>query len=116
MSRSLEPNETRADHNRAAHASHGVNNSAAVRKRAQRMDMWLIGARNRQAHRLRTRRQQQTVKGNIVTACEDDVTRLGIDRGDLDIEPQIDVGFGVKTVRAQRQPILLRTAGEIILR
>ena len=40
---------------------------------------------------------------------------LGIDRGDLGAKPQIDFAFAIKIVRPQRQPILRRAAGEIIL-
>jgi hypothetical protein len=114
--RGLKPDKARADHNCAARACHRVNDRPAIAERTQRTDMRLIGARNRQPHRLSAGRQQKTVIGNAATAGDNDVARLGIDRGDLRLEPQVDAGFGIKAVRAQRQPILRRAAGEVILR
>jgi hypothetical protein len=45
-----------------------------------------------------------------------DMARFGIDRGDAAFKPKLDAGLGVLTVRTQRQPILRRAAGQIILR
>jgi hypothetical protein len=82
---------------------------------AQRMDMRLVSARDRQPHRLRTRRQQQAVERNIATACDSDVACLGIDRDDLCIEPQIDTGFSVEVAWTQRKPIFWFAASEMVL-
>src|ERR1700687_1768025 len=78
--------------------------------------MRLISSQDRQAHRFRARRQQQTVIGNGATAGDDDIARFGIDRGDIAFEPKVDAGLRVKAVRTQRQPILRRATGKIILR
>ena len=59
--RGLEADKAGADHDRAARAVHGLDDRPAIRKRAQHMDMRLVGARDRQPHRLCTCRQQQTV-------------------------------------------------------
>ena len=79
------------------------------------MDMRLIGAGNRQPHRLGAGRQQQPIVWDRSAAREDNVARLNVDRVDIGLEPQVDISFRVKFVRAQRQPILGRAAGEIIL-
>ena len=89
--RGLEPDETRADHDDAARAFHRVDDGAAIAERAQRMDMRLIGARDRQPHRLGAGRQQQAVVGDRSAAGEDDVARLGVDRDDIGLEPQVDI-------------------------
>ncbi len=46
---------------------------------------------------------------------ERDLARLGIDRGDVAVQPEVDAGLGIETVRTQRHPVLRRAAGEIIL-
>ena len=78
--RDLEPDEAGTDHDRAARAVRRLDDRPAIGERAQRVDVRLVGARDRQPHRLGAGRQQQTVVGNIAAACEDDVARLGIDR------------------------------------
>ncbi len=72
--RGLEPDEARADHDRAARAVGRGDDRAAVGQRAQHMDMRLVGARDRQAHRLRAGRQQQAVVGNGFAAGENHVS------------------------------------------
>ena len=61
--RDLEPDEARADHDGAARAARAGDDGAAVGERAQGMDMRLVGARDRQPHRLGAGRQQQPVVG-----------------------------------------------------
>ena len=68
-----------------------VDDGAAIGERAQRMDMRLIGAGNRQPHRLGAGRQQQPVVGDRSAAGEDDIARLGVDRDDIGLEPQVDM-------------------------
>ena len=53
-----QPNRTGTDHDHAARASRQVDDRPGIRKRTQRMDIRLVGARDWQAHRLGTRRQQ----------------------------------------------------------
>ena len=115
--RGLQPDKARADHDRAARAFGRVDDGAAIGERAQHVDMRLVGARDRQPHRLGAGRQQQPVVGNGVAAGDDDVARASASiAGDLGVEPQVDAGFGVEVVRPQRQPVLRRAAGEIVLR
>ena len=76
--------------------------------------MRLVGTRDRQAYRLGTRRQQQAVVGNGLPTSNNDIARLGVYRGDVGVEPQLDPGFGVKTVGTQREPVLRRAAGKIV--
>ena len=113
--RGLEPDKAGADHDHAARAARGGNDRPAIRQRAQGMDMWLIGARDWQPHRLRTGRQQQTVVGNGAATGDGDFASFAIDRGDVALEPKLDAGIRVKAVRTQRQPILWRATGKIIL-
>jgi hypothetical protein len=114
--RYLKPDETRTDHDDPPRTFHRVDDGAAIAERAQRMDMRLVGAWHRQAYRLRAGRQQEPVIGHNAAAGEHDVARLGIDRDDIALEPQVDMSFRVKTVRPQRQPIFRRAAGEVIFR
>ena len=89
-----------------------------ARQSASERNTWTWGwsdARDRQAHRLRPGRQQQTVVGNSFATGENHVSGLGIDRCDLGAEPQIDTRVGVEILGAQRQPVLGRAAGEIVL-
>ena len=77
--------------------------------------MRLVGAWYRQPYRLGAGRQQQPVVGNGLASGENDLASPGIDRYDLGLEPQIDRGLRVKIGRPQREPILRRAAGEIVL-
>ena len=113
--RGLETDKARADHDRAARTVHRGDNRPAIRQRTQRMDMRLVGSRNRQPHRLGPRRQQKTVIGNRDTVGDDDIARFGVDRGDIAVKPEFDAGIPVKAVRPQRQPVFRRAAGEIVL-
>jgi hypothetical protein len=112
--RGFEPDETRTNHDDAARAFRPLDDGAAIDERAQRMDVRLVGAGNRQPHRLGAGRQQQAVEGDSSAAGDGDVARPGVDREDIGLEPQVDMSFRVKTVRPQRQPILGCTAGEIV--
>ena len=80
------------------------------------MDILLVSTRDRQPNRLCTRRQQQTVIRNGTASGDDDISGFAIDGGNIAVEPKVDAGLRVKVLRAQRQPILRRAAGEIILR
>ena len=68
--RGLEPDKARADHDRAPRAIGRGNDGAAIGERAQHVDMRLVRARYRQAHRLRAGRQQQAVVGDGLAAGE----------------------------------------------
>src|ERR1700730_15782293 len=114
--RRLKPDKAGTDHNRTACTICGFNDRPAIRKRAQDMNVRLVSARDRQPNRLGTRRQQQAVIGNGAATGDDDFARLDIDRSDIAFKLEVDAGLGVKTVRTQRQPVLRRAAGKIILR
>ena len=113
--RDLEPDEARADHDRAARRLGALDDRPAIGERAQRVDMRLVGARDRQADRLGAGREQQPVVGDRAPVGEHDLARTRIDAGDVRLEPQIDAVLGIEAVRAQRHPILRRAAGEIVL-
>ena len=112
--RGLQPDKARADHDRAARAVGQGNDRAGIGQRAQHVNMRLVRARYRQPHRLRAGRQQQAVVGDGLAAGRDDMARVGVDRRDLGVEPQVDLRLGVEIIRPQRQPILRRAAGEIV--
>ena len=56
-----------------------VDDCAAIGQRAQHVNMRLVGARDRQAHRLRTGRQQQAIIGDGLAAGRDDVACVDVD-------------------------------------
>src|ERR1700691_1935107 len=113
--RHLKSNKTCTDHEHAARLSRRVNDGAAIGERTQRMNMWLVGARNRQAYRLRAGGQQKPIVGHVATPGGDDMARFDINADDLAIEAQVNAGFAVVTVRTQRHPVLGGTSGKIVL-
>ena len=52
----------------------------------------------------------------MFAAGDHDLARLRVDADDFGVEAQFDAVLGVELVRPQRQPILRRAAGEIVLR
>jgi hypothetical protein len=112
----FEGDETGADHDGAAGALRQFDDGTAIAQRAQHMDVGLIGSRDRQPHRLGAGRQQQAIIGNAGAVGDQHLARLGIDGGHFGIQTQVDFGLRIKAVRTQRQPILRRAAGEIVLR
>jgi hypothetical protein len=66
------------------------------------VDVLLVGAWDRQPHRLSTRRQQQAVVGNGAATCKYDIARFRIDRDNLGVKAHIDAGIDIEIVRAQR--------------
>ena len=114
--RGLQPDEACADDDRAARILGAFDDGAAIGERAQRMDMRLVGARDRQPHRLGAGRQQQPVVGRLLppaTMTSRVFTSMPTTSA---FEAQLDAVFGIESVRPQRQPVLRRAAGEIILR
>ena len=90
--RDFEPDEARADDDRAARASSRRDDGAAVGERAQRVDMRQVGAGDRQAHRLGAGREQQPVVRRRVsppasTTCARRASMPATSR----LETQIDV-------------------------
>jgi hypothetical protein len=78
--------------------------------------MRLVGSRNTQPHRLGAGRQQQPVVTQAFAPRDNDFASLGIDTANRGLAAQIDAVFGIEIVGAQRQPIVRRAAGEVILR
>ena len=114
--RGLKSDKAGTDHNRTARTFCGFNDRPAIRKRAQDVDMRLVSTRDRQPNRLSAGRQQQAIIRNGAATGDDDIARFGIDRFNIALKPQVDAGLRVKTVRTQRQPVLRRATGKIILR
>ncbi len=111
----FEPDEARSQHNSAAGRLGALDDGAAVGARAQRVDVWLVGAWDRQPDRLGAGRQQQPVVGDPAPAGKQDFMRARVDAGDIRAQSQLDAVLGIEAVRAQRHPILGRLAGEIVL-
>src|SRR5579863_6683838 len=114
-SRSLEPNEAGTDDQRPPRAFGAFDDCPAIGERAQRMDVRQIGAGDRKPHRLGAGRQQQTVVSKTRATGETDLALFHVDAGNFGAEPQLDVVLRIKRIGAQRQPILRRAAGKIIL-
>ena len=77
--------------------------------------MRLVGAGNRETDRLGASCQQQAVVGDRAPVRELNLPPRHIDAGDLRPEPQIDTVLGIEALGPQRDPILLRISGEVIL-
>ena len=103
------------DHDRAARRLGEFDDGPAVGQAAQRVDVRLVGARDRQADRLGAGRQQQAVVGDLAAIGEDHLAGTRIDGGDVRLETKIDGVVGIEVVAAQRNPFLGRVAGEVIL-
>ena len=114
--RDLEPDEARADHDRALGILGIGDDGAGIVERTQDMDMPLAGAGNRQPHRLGAGREQQAVVRHGLAVGERDMAGLGVDRSHIGRELQVDLLVRIETLRPQRHPFLRRAAGEIILR
>ena len=113
--RDFEPDEARAHHDRPARRPGALDDGPAVGERAQRADMRLIGARDRQANRLGAGGEQQPVVRDLAPVGERDLARTRVDTGDVRLEPQVDAVLRIEAVRTQRHPILGRLAGEVVL-
>ncbi len=111
----FQANETGAKHDGAARSRGSLDDRLAIGERAQRVDMWLVGAGDGQANRFGSGRKQQPVVGNPAPVGEYDLARARIDAGDVRIETQVDIVLCIKAFPAQRNPILRRFAGEIVL-
>ena len=64
----LKPNKACTNHECAAHSFGRVNDRATIRKRTQRVNMRLVGARDRQAHGLCAGGKQKPIVSHIVAA------------------------------------------------
>ena len=66
-------------------------------------------------HGLGAGRQKQAIEGNLLAVGEHDVARADLDRGDGRVKAKVDAVVGIEALVAQRQPLLRRPAGEIVL-
>ena len=113
--RDLEPDKARAQHDCPARRLGTLDDRPAVRERAQRAYVRLVGARDRQADRLGAGCEQQPIVRNLAPVGERDLARARVDTGDVRLETQVDAVLGIEAFRAQRHPILRRVAREIVL-
>jgi hypothetical protein len=80
------------------------------------VDVRLISAGHIEPHRLGAGREQEPVIGQAFTVSDDNFPMPGIDAGNCGLQSKIDAVLGIEIVGAQRQPVLRRRAGKIILR
>ena len=80
------------------------------------MDVRQVRAGDREPHRFGAGREQQPVVRDHAAVGECHRVVFRIDRRDVDLQAQIDMVVAVKVIRPQRQPVLRRAAGEIVLR
>ena len=113
-SRHLETNEAGADHDRALLPLRRGDDRAAVGPGAQCEDVRLVLAREIQANRLRTRRQEECTVGQAAIRFQDDLGARGIDHRRARAD-DIDVVLFVEPGRPQRHPFVLRRAGQVVL-
>ncbi|MCY1231532.1 hypothetical protein D9M72_439850 [compost metagenome] len=78
--------------------------------------MRLVGAGYGQANRFGAHRQQQSVEGDPRPIGEQDFAGADIDAGNPGSEAHVDAVLGIEALLAQRDPVLRRLAGEIVLR
>src|ERR1035438_5079724 len=112
----LKPNKTCTNHECTVHSFGSINDRAAIRERTQRVNMRLVGARDRQADGLRASGYQKSIVSHVPAADSDDMAGFGINASDLGIETQIDACLVVEAVGTQRHPILWCLTGKVILR
>ena len=113
--RDFEADKARADHDRALALIRRPDDGAAVGERAQHTHMQQVGSRCREPHRFGAGREQKPVVGQGGAVREGHRTGARIDLCDTRLEPQVDVALLIEIIRAQRQPILRRAAGQIVL-
>ena len=94
--RYLKSNKARTDHERSARSLGGINNGPTIFKRTQHVNVRLVGARNRQPHRLRAGSQQKSIVTHLNAAGGDEMARFDINAGDLGIETQLDACVAVE--------------------
>ena len=111
----FEADEAGAQNDGAARSPGPFDDRPAIRKRAQHMDVWLVGAGDGQANRFCSGCQQQPVVRDRASIREDDLARAYIDAGDVRVETQVDVVLRIEALPTQRHPVLRRFAGEIVL-
>ena len=71
--------------------------------------------RDGQANRLGSGREQQPVVGNPASVREHDLAGTGVDAGCIRLETQVDLVLRIEAFSAQRNPVLRRLAGEVVL-
>ena len=114
-SRDFEPDEAGAEHDRPPRRPGAIDDRPAVRERAQHENVGRLCARNGWAHRFGARRQKKTIEGNCVAVGERNFPRANVDAGDGRLETKVNSVVGIEAHRAEREPVLRRAAGEIVL-
>ena len=92
-----------------------IDNRPAVGERAQRMDMVLVGARDRQSDRFGARCQEQAVVRYLLSIGQPHFARLCVNGGDIRLEPEVDSVLWIEAGRTQRYPLLGRLPCQIVL-
>jgi hypothetical protein len=113
--RNLKTDEARPYDNHAARRLGVFDDGLAIRQRAKRTYMPLVGSRDGKPNRFGPGRQQQPVIGNLTAACENDFSGTSIDVGSRLAQARLDMIFEIKALLAQRHVIERSGAGEIVL-
>ena len=85
-------------------------------ERAQIEHLRSVGAGNRRPHRIGASRDQQRAELPMRAIVERHGARRRIDRGHATAQLQIDAALAVQIRRPQRNPVVLRFAGQVVLR
>ncbi len=85
-------------------------------ERAQVVHVGQVGTRQRKSNRVGAGGEQETVESVRGTVRELHLALRRVERRDLRVVHEIDPMLGVKARRAQRDPLLGRVAGEVVLR
>ncbi len=115
-SSNLKANKAGAQNDGAACGTGLRDDLPTVGKRAQGVDMRLVGAGDGQANRFGAHCQQQSVEGDPSPIGEQDLAGADVDASNPGSEAQVDAVLGIEVLLAQRDPLLRRLTAEIVLR
>ncbi len=114
--RDFEADEAGAEHDRPARRLRPLDDRPAVLERSKHKHVRRPGAGDGRRDGLGAGREKKAVEGKLLAASERDFARANVDCCDRRIEPKVDGIVGIEALVAQRQPLLRRAAGEIVLR
>ena len=113
--RDFEPDEARAQHDRAARRLRPLDDRPAVAERAKHKHVATAWRRGWTGARARRRSREAAGRREASRRRERDLARSHVDCRDRRIEPKVDRVVGIEARVAQRHPFLRRAAGEIVL-
>ncbi len=114
--RDFKPDEACADYHSALRRLRLLDDGTAVSERAQIVDVRQLAAGHIEPNRLGAGRHEQRVVGLATAVLELDLATCRIDRRGARAEMQLDAVLPIEFRRAQRDPLLGRAAGQVVLR